>query len=116
MGLNIVSKTGKSLSRKGRRPCVRPVEKRTTTKDSNVRRPDARANRRKHHAIARLDSVFIRQLDNIETRSYKWLRRADRWEVELQIYDFDQIRLFWMHPVALVIYVRLKSRDLMRIK
>jgi hypothetical protein len=116
VGLNRASETGKSPSRKGRKSCLQPVEKRKTTKDSNVRRPDARATHRKHHAIARLDSVFFRQFDNIQARSYKWPKRADRWKVEPPIYDFDLMSLFWMHPGALVIYVRPGFGDLIRIE
>ncbi|KAI1158998.1 hypothetical protein F5B18DRAFT_656125 [Nemania serpens] len=115
VGLNTVSKTVKSPSRKGRRSRVQQVEKRKT-KDSNVRRPDARANRRIHHAIARLDNVFFPQLNNIEARSYKWLRRADRWEVEPRIDDFDLMSLFRMHRGAPVVSVRPESGDLIRIE
>ncbi|KAI1182650.1 hypothetical protein F5B17DRAFT_419569 [Nemania serpens] len=116
VGLNRASETGKSPSLKGRKSRLQPVEKRKTIKDSNVRRPDARATRRKHHAIARLDSVFFRQFDNIQARSYKWPKRADRWKVEPPIYDFDLMSLFWMHPGALVIYVRPGFGDLIRIE
>ncbi|KAJ3578093.1 hypothetical protein NPX13_g2478 [Xylaria arbuscula] len=115
VGLDTAPRTGKGPCRKSRRSCVRPVGIQKT-KGRNVRRPDARANRREHHAIARLDNVFFPKLDNIEARSYRWIRRADKWKVEPRIDDLDLMSLFRIHQGAPVVSVRPESGDLIRIE